>query len=45
VLTALGTALPQRLGLKVIGNEEALLLGGLSSAVVGESFPLTLINP
>jgi ABC-type uncharacterized transport system permease subunit len=38
MLTALCTALPARLGLVIIGNEGALLMGGLSAAVVGTSF-------
>ncbi|HEX7670168.1 MAG TPA: ABC transporter permease [Polyangiaceae bacterium] len=36
MLTALCTALPARLGLVVIGGEGALVLGGLSAAVIGE---------
>jgi simple sugar transport system permease protein len=35
ILTALCTALPARLGLIIIGNEGALVLGGLSAAIVG----------
>src|SRR5262249_7834234 len=35
ILTALCTALPARLGLVIIGNEGALVLGGLAAAVVG----------
>ena len=35
MLTALCTALPARLGLVVIGNEGALVLGGLGAAAAG----------
>lgn len=35
MLTALCTALPARLGLMVIGNEGALVLGGIGATVVG----------
>ena len=35
ILTALCTALPARLGLIIIGNEGALVLGGLAAAAVG----------
>jgi simple sugar transport system permease protein len=35
ILPALCTALPARLGLVIIGNEGALVLGGLAAAVVG----------
>ncbi|MEL6232058.1 MAG: ABC transporter permease [Cyanobacteria bacterium J06627_3] len=35
MLTALCTALPARLGLVVIGNEGALVMGGLAAVVVG----------
>ncbi len=35
ILTALCTALPARLGLVIIGNEGAFVLGGLAAAVVG----------
>src|SRR5262245_54370525 len=35
ILTALCTALPARLGLVVIGNEGALVLGGLAAAATG----------
>jgi ABC-type uncharacterized transport system permease subunit len=38
MLTALCTALPARLGLVIIGNEGALLMGGLAAAVVGTTF-------
>jgi ABC-type uncharacterized transport system permease subunit len=38
MLTALCTALPARLGLVVIGNEGALLLGGLGAAVMSQAF-------
>jgi simple sugar transport system permease protein len=37
ILTALCTALPARLGLVVIGNEGALVLGGLAAAAIGIS--------
>ncbi|MEO1299810.1 MAG: ABC transporter permease, partial [Cyanobacteria bacterium J06636_16] len=35
MLTALCTALPARIGLVVIGNEGALVMGGLAAVVVG----------
>ena len=35
ILTALCTALPARLGLMIIGNEGALVLGGLAAAAAG----------
>jgi simple sugar transport system permease protein len=35
ILTALCTALPARLGLVIIGNEGALVLGGVAAAAVG----------
>lgn len=35
MLTALCTALPARLGLVIIGNEGALVMGGLAATVVG----------
>jgi simple sugar transport system permease protein len=35
MLTALCTALPARLGLVIIGNEGALLMGGLAAAALG----------
>jgi len=35
ILTALCTALPARLGLVIIGNEGALVLGGVSAAAAG----------
>lgn len=38
MLTALCTALPARLGMVVIGNEGALLLGGLTGVVVAHLF-------
>jgi ABC-type uncharacterized transport system permease subunit len=38
MLTALCTALPARMGLVVIGNEGALLLGGLSAAATAMAF-------
>ena len=37
MLTALCAALPARLGLMVIGNEGALVLGGLAAAVAGHA--------
>jgi ABC-type uncharacterized transport system permease subunit len=37
MLTALCTALPARLGLVVIGNEGALVMGGLAAILVGLS--------
>ncbi len=37
MLTALCTALPARLGLVIIGNEGALVMGGLAAMVVGLS--------
>jgi general nucleoside transport system permease protein len=38
MLTALCTALPARLGMVVIGNEGALLLGGLGGVIVAQIF-------
>jgi ABC-type uncharacterized transport system permease subunit len=38
MLTALCTALPARLGLVIIGNEGALLLGGLGAAMASRAF-------
>src|SRR5271170_7039809 len=35
ILAALATALPARLGLVIIGNEGALVLGGLAAAASG----------
>src|SRR5277367_4821932 len=35
ILTALCTALPARLGLVIIGNEGALVLGGVAAAAAG----------
>src|SRR5438874_4542238 len=35
ILTALCTALPARMGLIIIGNEGALVLGGLAAAAAG----------
>lgn len=37
MLTALCTALPARLGLVIIGNEGALVMGGLGAIIVGLS--------
>ena len=42
MLTALCTALPARLGMVMIGNEGALLLGGLSAAGAAMALPDTL---
>jgi simple sugar transport system permease protein len=42
MLTALCTALPARLGMVMIGNEGALLLGGLSAAGASMALPDTL---
>jgi general nucleoside transport system permease protein len=39
MLTALCTALPARLGMVVIGNEGALLLGGLTAAATAMALP------
>jgi simple sugar transport system permease protein len=39
MLTALCTALPARLGLIIIGNEGALLLGGLAAAATSMALP------
>ncbi len=41
MLTALCTALPARLGLVIIGNEGALVMGGLGATAVGLSFGST----
>jgi simple sugar transport system permease protein len=41
MLTALCTVLPARLGLTIIGNEAALLMGGLSAAVCSMILPPT----
>jgi simple sugar transport system permease protein len=46
MLTALCTALPARLGLIVIGNEGALVIGGLVATVVGlavQSAPMPVV--
>ncbi len=46
MLTALCTALPAKLGLVVIGNEGALVMGGLGATIAGlslASFPPTLV--
>jgi simple sugar transport system permease protein len=45
MLTALCTALPARLGMVMIGNEGALLLGGLSAAAAAMALPDTLPPP
>ncbi len=42
MLTALCTALPARLGLVIIGNEGALLLGGLGAAATSMALPPAL---
>ena len=42
MLTALCTALPARLGMVVIGNEGALLLGGLAAAATAMALPAGL---
>lgn len=42
MLTALCTALPARLGMVVIGNEGALLLGGLAAAACSMLLPVEL---
>jgi len=42
MLTALCTALPARLGMVVIGNEGALLLGGLGAAATAMILPTSL---
>jgi general nucleoside transport system permease protein len=45
MLTALCTALPARLGMIMIGNEGALLLGGLAAAGTSMALPTTLSPP
>ncbi|HKU42288.1 MAG TPA: ABC transporter permease [Polyangiales bacterium] len=49
MLTALCTALPARMGLVIIGNEGALLLGGLTAAAtamaLGRALPPALLLP
>jgi ABC-type uncharacterized transport system permease subunit len=45
MLTALCTALPARLGLVIIGNEGALVIGGLSATIVGLWLGTTLPSP
>ena len=49
MLTALGTLLPARIGLVVIGNEGALLAGGLGAACAGtwlaSALPGPLVQP
>jgi len=42
MLTALCTALPARLGLVIIGNEGALVMGGLGAIALGLSIGSTL---
>jgi general nucleoside transport system permease protein len=39
MLSSLCTALPARLGLVIIGNEGALVIGGLAAAAIGLSLP------
>lgn len=45
MLTALCTALPARLGLMIIGNEGALVMGGLGAAAVGLILSFGSITP
>ncbi|NEQ30157.1 MAG: ABC transporter permease [Leptolyngbya sp. SIO4C5] len=45
MLTALCTALPARLGLVIIGNEGALVIGGLAAVLVGLNLGTTLPAP
>ena len=42
MLTALCTALPARLGLVIIGNEGALVMGGIGAVLIGLSLGATL---
>jgi len=42
MLTALCTALPARLGLVIIGNEGALVIGGLAAVIVGLGLGTTM---
>lgn len=45
MLTALCTALPARLGLMIIGNEGALVMGGLASILVGLMLSFGSVTP
>ncbi|MBF2027188.1 MAG: ABC transporter permease [Oscillatoriales cyanobacterium C42_A2020_001] len=45
MLTALCTALPARLGLMIIGNEGALVMGGLASIIVGLTLSFGSVTP
>jgi simple sugar transport system permease protein len=45
MLTALCTALPARLGLMIIGNEGALVMGGLGAAIVGLLLSFGSVTP
>jgi simple sugar transport system permease protein len=45
MLTALCTALPARLGLMIIGNEGALVMGGLASVIVGLFLSFGSVTP
>lgn len=45
MLTALCTALPARLGLMIIGNEGALVLGGLAAAMAGLILSFGSVTP
>jgi general nucleoside transport system permease protein len=45
MLTALCTALPARLGLMIIGNEGALVVGGLGAAAIGLILSYGTITP
>ncbi|WP_008316884.1 ABC transporter permease [Leptolyngbya sp. PCC 6406] len=45
MLTALCTALPARLGLVIIGNEGALVIGGLAATITGLSIGTGLPSP
>lgn len=45
MLTALCTALPARLGLMIIGNEGALVMGGLGAAAMGLILSYGTIHP
>lgn len=45
MLTALCTALPARLGLMIIGNEGALVIGGLASVIVGLLLSFGSVTP
>ncbi|NJO11044.1 MAG: ABC transporter permease [Leptolyngbyaceae cyanobacterium SL_1_1] len=45
MLTALCTALPARLGLVIIGNEGALVIGGLASVLIGLNLGTALPAP